>query len=179
MAPALRGWFSTDEDEIQMRRFRAATEPMDIQPLDKDGDYYSTFAVRAKTTLNPYRVEIRSLDRHENTCTCPDFRVNGLGTCKHVEAVPPLREAVETALIAVAILAGNGAAMEGGEIAPAALKKVGVGLLSDAAVEAATRFQALVTSPGVLDDAVAGASLKLGAEFVEATQKVLARAALM
>ena len=70
-----------------MRQYRAANEPMDIQALDKDDAYYSTFALSAKTTLNPYRVEIRSLDRCENTCTCPDFRVNGLGTCKHIEAV--------------------------------------------------------------------------------------------
>ncbi len=70
-----------------MRQYRAANEPMDIQALDKDDAYYSTYALSAKTTLNPYRVEIRSLDRCENTCTCPDFRVNGLGTCKHVEAV--------------------------------------------------------------------------------------------
>jgi len=86
-APDILGWATTDEDEIQMRQFRAVTEAMDVQPLDKEGDYYSTFAVHAKTTLNPYRVEIRSLDRRENNCSCPDFRVNGLGTCKHIEAV--------------------------------------------------------------------------------------------
>ncbi|MEI8123202.1 MAG: SNF2-related protein, partial [bacterium] len=85
--PAPRGWNTTDEDEIRMRQYRAANEPMDIQALDKDDAYYSTYALSAKTTLNPYRVEIRSLDRCENTCTCPDFRVNGLGTCKHIEAV--------------------------------------------------------------------------------------------
>ncbi len=33
-----------------------------------------------------YRVEIRSLGERLNTCNCPDHRVNGLGTCKHVEA---------------------------------------------------------------------------------------------
>jgi hypothetical protein len=85
--PAPRGWATTDEDEIRMRQYRAANETMDIQALNKDDTYYSTFALSAKTTLNPYRVEIRSLDRCENTCTCPDFRVNGLGTCKHIEAV--------------------------------------------------------------------------------------------
>lgn len=86
-APAPRGWNTSDEEEIQMRQFRAATELMDIQALDKGEPYYSPFAVRAKTTLNPYCVEIRALERRENTCTCPDFRVNGLGTCKHIEAV--------------------------------------------------------------------------------------------
>ena len=86
-APPARGWLTTDDDEIRLRQTRAAAEPSDIRPLDKGDVYYGAFAVRAKTTLNPYRVEIRSLDARENSCTCPDFRVNGLGTCKHVEAV--------------------------------------------------------------------------------------------
>jgi hypothetical protein len=70
-----------------MRQWRAATESMKVEPLDKGEAFYGAFAVRPKTTLNPYRVEIRALDRRDNSCTCPDFRVNGLGTCKHVEAV--------------------------------------------------------------------------------------------
>lgn len=86
-APPARGWLTTDDDEIRLRQTRAAAEPSDIRPLDRGDVYYGAFAVRAKTTLHPYRVEIRSLDARENSCTCPDFRVNGLGTCKHVEAV--------------------------------------------------------------------------------------------
>jgi len=34
-----------------------------------------------------YEVEVRSLAERDNSCGCPDFQVNGLGTCKHVEAV--------------------------------------------------------------------------------------------
>ena len=34
-----------------------------------------------------YRVTIRSLKQRTNICTCPDFQVNQLGTCKHIEAV--------------------------------------------------------------------------------------------
>ena len=34
-----------------------------------------------------YRVTIRSLHRRANFCNCPDFAVNQLGTCKHIEAV--------------------------------------------------------------------------------------------
>lgn len=34
-----------------------------------------------------YQVTIRSLIRRANFCTCPDFLVNQLGTCKHIEAV--------------------------------------------------------------------------------------------
>jgi len=41
------------------------------------------------TTHRPqnYRVHIRSLIKRSNYCTCPDFAVNQLGTCKHIEAV--------------------------------------------------------------------------------------------
>ncbi|MCP4287477.1 MAG: DEAD/DEAH box helicase family protein [Gammaproteobacteria bacterium] len=41
------------------------------------------------TTHRPqsYQVHIRSLSRRSNYCTCPDFAVNQLGTCKHIEAV--------------------------------------------------------------------------------------------
>ncbi len=34
-----------------------------------------------------YQVNIRSLQRRANYCTCPDFATNQLGTCKHIEAV--------------------------------------------------------------------------------------------
>lgn len=34
-----------------------------------------------------YRVNIRTLHERGNYCTCPDFAVNQLGTCKHIEAV--------------------------------------------------------------------------------------------
>ena len=34
-----------------------------------------------------YSVELRSLAERVFSCTCTDFRINGLGTCKHVEAV--------------------------------------------------------------------------------------------
>lgn len=38
-------------------------------------------------SLRPYDVLIRSLSERMNTCSCPDFAVNLLGTCKHIEAV--------------------------------------------------------------------------------------------
>ena len=34
-----------------------------------------------------YSVEIRDLKHRDFDCTCTDFRINGLGSCKHVEAV--------------------------------------------------------------------------------------------
>lgn len=47
---------------------------------------YSNYSVSsAKGTA--YDVEIRDVAGREFSCTCVDFRSNGLGTCKHVEAV--------------------------------------------------------------------------------------------
>ena len=84
--PTPQGWRTTDEEEIQLRQWRAATEPMEVRPLDSGDPFYGAFAVQSKSSLRPYRVEIRSLTSRENSCDCVDFRVNGLGTCKHVEA---------------------------------------------------------------------------------------------
>jgi hypothetical protein len=36
-------------------------------------------------TLRTYRVTIRGKQSGDNHCTCPDFAVNTLGTCKHIE----------------------------------------------------------------------------------------------
>ncbi len=84
--PPLQGWLSTDEDEIERRRERAAKEPIEIRALEPDHPVFGTFAAGAAG--GPvYEVEIRSLLERANSCGCPDHRVNGLGTCKHVEAV--------------------------------------------------------------------------------------------
>jgi len=46
---------------------------------------------RARSLASPfgrnYEVQIRSVDERRNACTCPDFSINYLGTCKHIEAV--------------------------------------------------------------------------------------------
>jgi hypothetical protein len=59
---------------------------MRIENLEPSDPVFSTFAVRSPSGAR-YEVEIRSLSDRENSCSCPDFRTNGLGTCKHLEAV--------------------------------------------------------------------------------------------
>jgi hypothetical protein len=82
----IQGWRSTDEEEIERRRQRGATEPLAVEGLEPGHALFGTFRVSSDTGSS-YEVEIRSLARHHNSCDCPDFQVNGLGTCKHVEAV--------------------------------------------------------------------------------------------
>jgi superfamily II DNA or RNA helicase len=81
-----QGWLTTDEEEIERRRQRAAVEPLAVQALEPEHPVFGTFHV-ASEGGNAYEVEIRSLSEPENSCSCPDHQVNGLGTCKHVETV--------------------------------------------------------------------------------------------
>lgn len=80
------GWNTTDEDEIRRRCLRAEAESMKVTNLRPTIPYFSDFTVESKTS-QIYRVEIRSLSEYLNSCSCPDYDSNGLGTCKHVEKV--------------------------------------------------------------------------------------------
>lgn len=48
-------------------------------------DVFSDFNVTNPQTGRTYRVSIRGIRPGDNHCTCPDFAVNTLGTCKHIE----------------------------------------------------------------------------------------------
>ncbi len=48
---------------------------------------YSDFEVVNHETNKTYKVSIRDNISSYNYCSCPDFRVTALGTCKHVEYV--------------------------------------------------------------------------------------------
>src|SRR2546425_2563824 len=86
LAPRPVGWRTTDADEIALRRERATSELMHVKSLEPSERVFATFAVRSPSGAC-YEVEVRSLSERANSCSCPDFRTNGLATCKHVEAV--------------------------------------------------------------------------------------------
>lgn len=48
---------------------------------------FSEFMVTNPDTNRSYRVAIRGESLGDNFCSCPDFSVNTLGTCKHIEFV--------------------------------------------------------------------------------------------
>ncbi len=79
-------WRSTDEDEINRRRWRAQMESFTVANCDARHPIFSNFRVKSGSGLT-YSVEVRSLGRRQFACECVDFRISGLGTCKHVEAV--------------------------------------------------------------------------------------------
>src|SRR5690349_20647559 len=74
------------EEQIDIRRRRAAAEQLRIQNLGRNR-VFSDYQITNPKTGGQYRVSIRGFDVGDNTCECPDFRTNTLGTCKHIEAV--------------------------------------------------------------------------------------------
>ena len=46
---------------------------------------FSDFEVHNPQSGNIYKVAVRSEETGLNFCTCPDFKINTLGTCKHIE----------------------------------------------------------------------------------------------
>jgi len=79
------GWSTSDADEIERRRLRGLNEALRIEPQTPDAGFFGSYRVHSGEGQR-YRVEIRSLSEPINSCDCPDHRINGLGTCKHVEA---------------------------------------------------------------------------------------------
>jgi len=57
--------------------------------VKKIGDelVFTDYSVYNINSNNTYKVALRSADNLPNFCTCPDFKTNQLGTCKHIEAV--------------------------------------------------------------------------------------------
>src|SRR5205809_5694116 len=84
--PSPHNWRTTDQDEINRRRARAQTEEFRIANTDARHAIFSNFRVRSGSGLT-YSVEVRDVRQRQFACDCVDFRINGLGTCKHVEAV--------------------------------------------------------------------------------------------
>ena len=74
------------EEQIDIRRRRAAEGQFRIQNLGRNR-VFSDYQISNPASGGQYRVSIRGFDVGDNTCECPDFRTNTLGTCKHIEAV--------------------------------------------------------------------------------------------
>lgn len=77
---------SLEEWQISLRKQAAQKEPLSVEPENKKralGD----FNVRNPQTDRVYKVAFRGIDSSWNYCSCPDFKTNQLGTCKHIETV--------------------------------------------------------------------------------------------
>ena len=73
------------EEQIDIRRARAKAEGLVANARQEK--LFSDYRVTNPETGGQYQVSIRGFDVGDNTCACPDFKANTLGTCKHIEAV--------------------------------------------------------------------------------------------
>jgi superfamily II DNA or RNA helicase len=81
-------WEQLSEDELEARALaereeRAAKEQMHVKPADRSTPW-TDYAVASALSGKTYRVALRGLANGQSYCTCPDFRKNRLGVCKHV-----------------------------------------------------------------------------------------------
>ena len=86
------------EEQIDLRRERARAGKFRIENLGRK-KVFSDYRVTNPATGGEYTVSIRGFDTGDNACTCPDFKANTLGTCKHILAVlDELKEALPAQL---------------------------------------------------------------------------------
>src|SRR6476619_1455526 len=104
--PPAHDWRTTDEDEINKRRFRAREESFIIINTTPAYPLFSNFRVKSASGLT-YSVEIRDLNSGQCACECVDFRINSLGFCKHIEAVRLHLQARHKRLFKQAAVAGS------------------------------------------------------------------------
>jgi len=72
--------------QTALRKQIAEKETFDISNIGTE-KIYSDFSVYSHHSNNTYKVALRSKDNLLNFCSCPDFKTNLLGTCKHIEVV--------------------------------------------------------------------------------------------
>lgn len=75
---------SLEQWQVELRRQYGRAQKFRLKNLGTD-PLFSEFEVTNPQTGRTYRVAIRGAGLGENYCSCPDFAVNTLGTCKHIE----------------------------------------------------------------------------------------------
>jgi superfamily II DNA or RNA helicase len=68
---------------LEARAEKARTEKMRLKSFDPE-NLWTDYLVTNADSGRSYRVAMRGSQRGESYCSCPDFRKNTLGTCKHI-----------------------------------------------------------------------------------------------
>jgi hypothetical protein len=76
---------SLEDWQVALRRDFGRAQRFRLKNLG-DEPIFSEFEVANPETKRTYRVAIRGAALGENFCSCPDYAVNTLGTCKQVRA---------------------------------------------------------------------------------------------
>jgi superfamily II DNA or RNA helicase len=79
---------SLDEDELVAKALadraeRARTEKMAVRTADASQPW-TDYTVTNRVSGKSYHVALHGAEPGASTCSCPDFRTNTLGTCKHI-----------------------------------------------------------------------------------------------
>lgn len=78
------------ERALHERRERARTEKYRIKPVDRDEaarSPWTDYLVASELSGKTYRIALRGREPGDSYCSCPDFKTNRLGTCKHLIAL--------------------------------------------------------------------------------------------
>jgi len=71
------------EQALAEKAEKAKNEKMRLKPANR-AELWSDYTVTSYASGRTYRVALRGWERGESYCSCPDFKVNTLGTCKHI-----------------------------------------------------------------------------------------------
>lgn len=75
---------SLEQWQVELRKQFSQEQDFRLRNIGEE-PIFSEFVVTNPKTEGEYRVAIRSRKLGDNFCSCPDFAVNTLGTCKHIE----------------------------------------------------------------------------------------------
>ena len=78
---------SLESWQIALRKQFVVDKTFGIEKVEGYHPVFGDYLVHNFETKNKYKVSIRDNRNSMNFCSCLDFKTNGLGTCKHIEAV--------------------------------------------------------------------------------------------
>jgi superfamily II DNA or RNA helicase len=71
------------DQAISDRKERALTEKMQLVSMNPH-ELWTDYVITSQVSGKSYRIALRGWEPGESYCSCPDFRKNTLGTCKHI-----------------------------------------------------------------------------------------------
>ncbi len=77
------GFDEARRQAVAERRARAQREPMLIRSNDP-ATPWTDYSLTSRKSGRTYRVALRGMEAGESFCSCPDYRSNQLGVCKHI-----------------------------------------------------------------------------------------------
>ena len=69
---------------LEIRQTRADKEDMSLIHDEEWQNPWGDYSVLSQNSGKTYKLAIRGFERGQSYCSCPDYRCNALGTCKHI-----------------------------------------------------------------------------------------------